>query len=138
MKLTYCKNNLKTNGFTLIEVLIVVTIIGILAAIALPQYQNFTKKSKATEATVMLDAIYKEQEAYFAQNSLYAQSLTTIGNPTDYAKYFSYDLTSVSSTSFTATASPNSDGQAAGLASKWQISVDASGSRVTSFPAQGF
>jgi len=44
------------SGFTLIELMIVVAIIGILAAIAVPQYQNFMARSQASEAIVMLDA----------------------------------------------------------------------------------
>jgi hypothetical protein len=86
----------------------------------------------------MLDAIYTEQQAYFEVNRLYSQSLTNIGTPTANAKYFSYVVTSATTTSFTAIASPNSDGLAAGLSNNWQISINASGSISTNFPAQGF
>jgi type IV pilus assembly protein PilA len=58
-------------GFTLIELMIVVAIIGILAAIAIPNFLKFQAKSKQSEAKSNLGAIFTGQASYFGENNSY-------------------------------------------------------------------
>jgi prepilin-type N-terminal cleavage/methylation domain-containing protein len=55
----------KQSGFTLIELMIVVAIIGILAAVAIPAFMDYMKKSKKTEASLQLNKIAKNNKTYF-------------------------------------------------------------------------
>jgi type IV pilus assembly protein PilA len=66
----------KREGFTLIELMIVVAIIGILAAIAIPNFLRFQLRSKAGEGKVNLAAIRTAEEGYFAEFSTYVEAST--------------------------------------------------------------
>lgn len=61
----------KNKGFTLIEVMIVVAIVGILAAIAYPSYDEYVKRGNRSEGMAQLNDIAARQERYYAQNNQY-------------------------------------------------------------------
>ncbi len=65
-------------GFTLIEVMIVVAIIGILAAIAYPSYDEYVKRGNRTEGQAFLSDVAARQERYFSQNNKYITAVSDI------------------------------------------------------------
>ncbi|MBO4674652.1 MAG: prepilin-type N-terminal cleavage/methylation domain-containing protein [Elusimicrobiaceae bacterium] len=67
-----------TAGFTLIELLVVVLIIGILAAVALPQYEKAVEKSRATEATIFLKNLDTAETAYHLANGEFTHDLDAL------------------------------------------------------------
>ncbi|OHX13655.1 pilin [Chromobacterium sphagni] len=61
-------------GFTLIELMIVVAIVGILAAIAIPAYQDYTKRARVTEGLALADAAKTAVTEYYSSNNAFAAS----------------------------------------------------------------
>ncbi len=66
---------LNSKGFTLIELLVVVLIIGILAAVALPQYQKAVDKARFMRILPALDGIMNAEDAYYLANGTFTNSL---------------------------------------------------------------
>ncbi|WP_339647943.1 type IV pilin protein [Halopseudomonas pelagia] len=67
-----------SKGFTLIEIMIVVAIIGILVAIAYPSYDEYVKRGNRVEGQAFLSDAAARQERYYAQNYQYADSIAKL------------------------------------------------------------
>lgn len=74
-------------GFTLIELMIVVAIIGILAAIAIPNFLKYQAKSKQSEAKVNLKGIFTSQTSYFSEGNTYGTFTLINYAPTGNSRY---------------------------------------------------
>ena len=66
------------HGFSLMEVMIVVVIIGILAALAYPNLEKYLKRARQTEAKTNLSAIYTAQKIYFTLHQSYAEDINEL------------------------------------------------------------
>lgn len=79
-------------GFTLVELMIVVAIIGILAAIAVPNFIRFQARAKQSEAKTNLRAIFTGQRTRYAESEAYSMRMGEIGFAPERGNRYSYDL----------------------------------------------
>jgi prepilin-type N-terminal cleavage/methylation domain len=70
----------KAKGFTLIELLVVIVIVGVLSAIAIPQFLNQVRRSRAAEGQTALTAVSRASEAYRLDTSVYPDWQTSTPN----------------------------------------------------------
>lgn len=121
----------RNKGFTLVELLVTVSMIAILAAIALPNYQHYGRKAKRTEAIAALLDMQMRQEKWRASNNSYNGTASQIGAPSSADYTFSVTNVGVSSYTLNATAITSStqvkDKQSSTSCST--LSIDQSGTR---------
>ncbi|MSQ72959.1 MAG: prepilin-type N-terminal cleavage/methylation domain-containing protein [Betaproteobacteria bacterium] len=105
----------RQQGFTLIEIMITVAIVGIIAAVALPSYNDYITRSKITEATAQLSDLRVKMEQWFQDNRSYKNAAATgcgaimpvsytTGTPTGPVKYFTYTCAAPTTQTYTISA----------------------------------
>ena len=97
----------KRNGFSLVELMIVVAVVAILVALALPSYSQYVRKAKRGEAQQLLVNWANNQEIWRSHHTTYANAGTTLGVPTH--DNYTFSIAGVTSTTYTLTADPIGD-----------------------------
>jgi type IV pilus assembly protein PilA len=70
---------LNQRGFTLVELMVVVAIIGILVSVAIPQYQKYQARARQTEAKITLGSVYTAETSFAVENSSFTSCISNIG-----------------------------------------------------------
>ena len=102
-------------GFTLVELVIVIVIVGILSVVAVPVYKGYTKKAMATEGKALLGAVNTSQKVYFAEYAVYTNNTAVVDVDPAANKYFTAFALSTGSGTFTATTAGKAATGASGI-----------------------
>lgn len=128
------KTNNRNGGFTLIELMIVITIAAILMAVGYPAYKQYITKARRTDAGANLLELSQYMERFFTENGRYDQDTGGTAVSLPYSKspkegtatFYNISLSSVSSTAFTLQAAPTGD-QAASDTDCGTLSINSTG-----------
>ena len=88
----------KSKGFTLVELAVVVVIVGVLAAFAVPRFLASVERSKAAEAFNYLAAVQSAQERYHARQGIYASTVADLDIKFSAPKYFTVGIVAAGTT----------------------------------------
>lgn len=124
----------QTRGFTLIELMLGIVVLGILAAVALPAYQSHVLKGRRADAITALSTIQQTQERMRSNRSSYVSTLSDLGI-SDTSEHYQLSLSGVGNppsfaSGFIATARPRSGGRQASDNQCAQMSITVNGARV--------
>ena len=97
------------HGFSLMEVMIVVVIIGTLAGLAYPKLEKYLKRARQTEAKTNLSAIYTAQKIYFTLNQSYADDINKLDLSLVQGDPYTFTIQEASTSTFKAQAEGNID-----------------------------
>jgi type IV pilus assembly protein PilE len=111
-KFSSCNHlQVKQRGFTLLELMIVVAVMGILASIALPSYQEYVKKGRRAAAQSHMMDVAQRQQQYFLDTRSYAADLSSLSltTPSDVSNYdrITIEATDAAPPTFKVTATPS-------------------------------
>lgn len=116
-------------GFSLTEMMIVVAIMTILGAVAMPSFTNQIRRSNRTDATSALLRVAAEQEKFYLQNNSYADDVDALGSASSDAGYYTLTVTAGNAAGFTLVATPTVGGPQANDATCARFSINANGQR---------
>ena len=124
----------RQDGFTLVELMVVVAIIGLLSAVAIPNFKKYQAKAKVSEGKLQLSAAYMAEQSFFSDFNMYHTCLQYMGyDPSAEApsRYFTVGFNVASAINATALASAGNSG----LSGVCNVSALAAANNVTYFLA---